>query len=156
MNFQISPLPLDEFQHLMNLDDESLVQLGVVRLRADAKPGYPCRISLQDADAGESVLLLNYEHQAVASPYRSSHAIIIRENAEQAEPFINKIPEQLRIRVLSVRGFDEEGMMIEADVVDGEHLESVIVEMFGNAAVEYLHIHNAKPGCFAARVDRLG
>ena len=155
MNFQISPLPLSEFQHLMNLDDESLAQLGVMRLRADAKPGYPCRISLQDAEPGESVLLLNYEHQSVASPYRSSHAIIIRENAEQAEPFVNKIPEQFRVRVLSVRGFDDEGMMIEADVVDGENLEFAIVEMFANAAVDYLHIHNAKPGCFAARVDRL-
>ena len=156
MNFQISPLPLSEFEHLMNLDDESLARQGVIRLQADAKPGFPCRISLQDAEAGESVLLLNYEHQAVASPYRSSHAIIIRENAEQAEPFVNKIPEQFRVRVLSVRGFDDDGMMIEADVVDGEDLESAIVEIFGNAAVDYLHIHNAKPGCFAARVDRLG
>jgi len=155
MNYQISPLPLSEFQHLMNLDDESLARQGVIRLRADAKPGFPCRISLQDAEPGESVLLLNYEHQSVASPYRSSHAIIIRENAEQANPFVNKIPEQFRVRVLSVRGFDDTGMMIEADVVDGENLESAIVEMFGNAAVEYLHIHNAKPGCFAARVDRL-
>ena len=155
MNFQISPLQFDEFRHLMNADDAVLAQQGVVRMQADSKPGYPCRISLQDAEPGESVLLLNYEHQSVATPYRSSHAIIIRENAEQVEPFINKIPEQLRIRILSVRGFDYCGMMIEADVVDGVNLESAIEEMFGNAAVEYLHIHNAKPGCFAARVDRL-
>ena len=154
MPFQISPLQKDEFQHLMNADDAALRQLGVVRLQVDVKPGYPCRISLQDAELGESVLLLNYEHQSVATPYRASHAIIIRENAEQVEPFINQIPEQLRIRILSIRGFDHGGMMIEAEVVDGVDLESAIEEMFGNEAVEYLHIHNAKPGCFAARVDR--
>lgn len=155
MNYQISPLQLSEFQHLINADDAVLAQEGVVRLKADAKPGFPCRISLQDAEPGESVLLLHYEHQSVATPYRSSHAIIIRENAEQAEPYINQIPDLLRIRVLSVRGFDMVGMMIEADVVDGAALETTIEDMFGNAAVEYLHIHNAKPGCFAARVDRL-
>ncbi len=155
MNYQISPLQLSEFQHLINADDDVLAQEGVVRLTADAKPGYPCRISLQDAEPGESVLLLNYEHQSVATPYRSRHAIIIRENAVQAEPFINQVPDLLRVRVLSVRGFDKVGMMIEADVVDGATLETAIEEMFGNAAVEYLHIHNAKPGCYAARVDRL-
>lgn len=155
MNYQISPLQLSEFQHLINADDAVLAQEGVIRLKADVKPGYPCRISLQDAEPGESVLLLNYEHQSVATPYRSSHAIIIRENADQAEPFINQVPDLLRVRVLSVRGFDRVGMMIEADVVDGATLETAIEEMFGNAAVEYLHIHNAKPGCFAARVDRL-
>ena len=155
MNYQISPLPLSEFQHLMNLDAELLAQQGVVRLQANAKPGFPCRISLQDAEPGETVLLLNYEHQSVATPYRSSHAIIIREKAEQEEPFINKVPEQLRIRMLSVRGFDCNGMMIDADVIDGVDLVSAIDDMFGNADIEYLHIHNAKPGCYAARVDRL-
>lgn len=155
MNYQISPLQLSEFQHLMNKDEEWLAQRGVVRLRANAKPGFPCRISLEDAEPGEAVLLLNYEHQSVATPYRSSHAIIIREKAEQAEPFINKVPEQLRIRMLSVRGFDCNGMMIDADVIDGVDLVSAIDDMFGNADIEYLHIHNAKPGCYAARVDRL-
>jgi hypothetical protein len=155
MNYQISPLQLSEFQHLINADDAVLAKEGVVRLTADVKPGYPCRVSLRDAEPGESVLLLNYEHQSVATPYRSRHAIIIRENAEQAEPFVNRVPEQLGIRILSVRGFDKVGMMIEADVVDGATLETAIEEMFGNAAVEYLHIHNAKPGCYAARVDRL-
>ena len=155
MNYQISPLQLSEFQHLMNANDAVLAKEGVVRLTADVKPGYPCRVSLRDAEPGESVLLLNYEHQSVATPYRSRHAIIIRENAEQAEPFVNRVPEQLGIRILSVRGFDKVGMMIEADVVDGATLETAIEEMFGNAAVEYLHIHNAKPGCYAARVDRL-
>jgi hypothetical protein len=155
MNYQISPLQLSEFQHLINADDAVLAKEGVVRLTADVKPGYPCRVSLRDAEPGESVLLLNYEHQSVATPYRSRHAIIIRENAEQAEPFVNQVPDLLRIRILSVRGFDKVGMMIEADVVDGATLETAIEESFGNAAVEYLHIHNAKPGCYAARVDRL-
>jgi len=155
MGFKISPLQKSEFQHLMNANDETLAQQGVVRLRADVKPGFPCRISLQDAEPGESVLLLNYEHLSVATPYRSRHAIIIRENAEQADPYIDQIPEQLRVRILSVRGFDKDGMMLNADVVDGAELEHTIVEMFGDPDIEYLHIHNAKPGCFAARVDRV-
>ena len=155
MDFQISPLQLSEFQHWRNAGDEVLAQQGVVRLRADVKPGFPCRISLQDADPGETVLLLNYEHLSVATPYRSRHAIIIRENAEQAEPYVNDVPEQLRVRILSVRGFDQDGLMLSADVVEGTPLDSLLDAMFGNTNIEYLHIHNAKPGCFAARVDRV-
>ena len=64
------------------------------------------------------------------------------------------IPEQLAIRLLSVRAFDGDGMMIDADVVEGTGLEPLIERMFADGRVAYLHVHNARRGCFAARVDR--
>ena len=154
MRFQISALGIDQFSHLFGQDGEVLAQSGVQRVIADDCPGYPCRVSLQDAAIGESLLLMNYEHQSAASPYRSSHAIYVREFASQARPGKNEIPESLRIRLLSVRSFDDSGMMLEADVIDGRQLECLIEQLFDDDTVEYLHIHSARRGCFAARVER--
>jgi hypothetical protein len=121
---------------------------------ADKRPGFPCRVSLRDADVGERVILLNYEHLPVDSPYRSRHAIFVSESATDAQLAVDEVPEQLRTRLLSVRAFDKDNMMTDAEVVPGTALERVIESLFSNPAVHYLHIHNAKRGCYAARVDR--
>ena len=154
MPFQISALPVKQFEHLFGADDDVLSAHGVKRMVVDEFPGFPCRISLKDAALGESVLLLNFEHQPVTSPYQSSHAIFIRESADQAKLGPDEVPEQLRIRLLSVRAFDDEGMLIDADVVEGTELEQLVDRMFAQPLVSYLHIHHAKPGCYGARVDR--
>jgi hypothetical protein len=154
MYFQISGLPISEFQPLFALSDAELGERDIVRRVADKCPGFPCRVSLRDAEVGERLLLLNYEHLAVASPYRSRHAIYVRERARQAHPEVNQVPEVLRTRLLSIRAFDGEGMMRGADVVQGQELEPLIESMFADPTVRYLHAHNAKPGCFAARIDR--
>jgi hypothetical protein len=121
---------------------------------ATKSPGFPCRVSLIDAAEGETLLLLHYEHQAAPTPYRASHAIFIREGAVEATPAPGEIPEVLRRRLLSVRAFDASHMMLDADVTEGATLEPLIARMLTDPAVAYLHLHNAKPGCYAARVDR--
>jgi len=154
MGFKISALNIDKFSHLFGLDQETLAQHGVQRMVVDNNPGFPCRVSLRDAKVGEKVLLMNYEHQPASTPYRSSHAIFIREWASQALPEKNEIPKMFRHRLLSLRAFDVAGSMIDADIIDGEHLESLIERMLANRTTEYLHIHNAKPGCYAAVAER--
>jgi hypothetical protein len=155
MSFQISGLPLAEFQPLFTLSDAEFAARQIVRRIADVKPGFPCRVSLRDADVGERVLLLNYDHLPVASPYRSRYAIYVRENAREARLEVNQVPELLRTRLLSVRAFDDSGMLRAAEVSSGRELEPVVESMFGDAAVRYLHVHYAKPGCFAVKVDRV-
>jgi hypothetical protein len=154
MNFQISGLDSVFFQHLFGEVSEVLAQYGVERMTVDSQPGYPCRVSLRDVEIGETVLLMNYEHLSALSPYRSSHAIFVHEGASPAIVDKNQVPELLRIRLLSVRAFDAKGMMIDADVVDGHELEPMIEHMLSIKSVSFLHLHNAKRGCFIARVDR--
>jgi len=154
MSFQISALNIDHFSHLFGQDEEVLSGQGIQLMIADSCPGYPCRVSLQDAEIGEKVLLMNYEHQSMPTPYRSSHAIFVREWATQAVPASNEVPKMLRQRLLSVRAFNNEGMMVDADVTEGVHLESVIERMLAISTADYLHIHNAKLGCYAALVER--
>lgn len=154
MCFQISGLDVDQFSHLFGKDLKALAKSGVERMIVDNKPGYPCRVSLQDADIGETVLLMNYEHQPALSPYRSSHAIFVREWAGQTKLGRNEVPEMLRHRMISVRAFDSSGMMVDADIVDGRQLESMIDRMLAIESVSYLHLHNAKRGCYTARVDQ--
>ena len=155
MAFQITALSVDQFSHLFGQNEETLAKQGVERVIADGKPGYPCRVSLQDAEIGEKVLLLNFEHQPAPTPYQSSHAIYVRERAKTATPGRNEVPEMFRHRLLSVRAFDAAGRIIDADVVDGECLESLIERMLENESTDYLHIHNAKLGCYAAKVERI-
>jgi hypothetical protein len=154
MSFQIKGLPAETFTPLFKLTDTELAARAAVRLTADRHPGFPCRVSLCEARAGETLILLNYEHLSVASPFRSRHAIFVRENAVEAQLEIDEVPEILRTRLLSLRAFDDAGMMIDADAMQGCGLAVAIDRMFDSHRVKYLHVHNAKPGCFAARVER--
>jgi hypothetical protein len=154
MHFQISGLPLAPFAPLFALTDAELAERAIVRQVANRTPGFPCRVSLCDAEPGERLLLLNYEHLPVASPYRSSHAIYVRENAVEAKLDRDEIPKLLESRLLSLRGFDSKGMMQRADVIQGQEARPVIESMFTDTSIQYIHVHNAKPGCYAARIDR--
>ena len=154
MSFQISALDAGEFSHLFHLSDEELADHGVQRYRVTDQPGFPCRISLLDVEPGETVLLLNYLHLDNATPYRASHAIFVGENSTPANPGIDEIPDSIKIRLMSVRAFDGQGMMLDADVVEGAELEPVLQAMFDDNAVAFIHLHNARRGCYAARVER--
>ncbi len=152
MSFRITGLPAEPFQPLFAMSDAELAQRQARRLTADG-PGYPCRVSLTDAAPGDQLILLNYQHQDADTPFRASHAIYVRPGEARFDA-VAEIPTQLRKRLLSLRAFDQAGMMLEADVADGMVVEPVIARMFGNDKVAYLHLHYARQGCYAARVDR--
>ena len=154
MSFQISALPYEPFAPLCGLDDTQLSARGAKRYIADRRPGFPCRVSLADAAPGERVFLVPFTHHDADSPYRASGPIFIREDARQASPGVNEVPELLRLRLLSVRAYDANALMVDADVVEGRELESVIERLFNDPQVTYLHVHFARPGCFACRIDR--
>jgi hypothetical protein len=154
--FQISALPLRDFDEWLSLDDEQLEARGARRCVADRKPGFPCRVSLTDAEPGERVILLPFWHQSADSPYRAFGPIFIREMASTAQLPSDTVPDLLRSRLLSIRAYDAHHLMTEADVVDGRELESCIARLFERPTVAYAHIHFASPGCFACRVDRTG
>jgi hypothetical protein len=154
MSFRIQGLPAENFAHLFALSDEALARLGAVRRTADdRKPGYPCRVSLTDSHPGDELLLLNYEHLPVASPYRMRFAIYVRQG-DRTYDKIDEVPDQLRTRTLAVRAFDAKGMMLGHKLVEGRDLAGAIEKLFQAAEAEYLHVHFAAPGCYAARVLR--
>ena len=155
MAFQVKALSAGQFSHLSGLAPDELTAMGIRKIVADVSPGYPCRVSLEDAAVGETLYLLNFAHHDEDTPYRSSHAIFVRENAEQARPAVDELPEVLTSRLISIRAFNEDHDMVSADVVAGQDLRQAITAMFEDDQVAYLHLHNAKPGCFAARVDRV-
>jgi hypothetical protein len=153
MSFRITGLPAAEFADLFSLSDDALRARRAVRRIAEARLSYPCRVSLTDAELGDEVVLVHYEHQRTDSPYRSSHAIYVRAG-EQTYDAVDQVPELFRRRMLSVRAFDDNGMMIGAELVDGPALEAVISELLADKRAAYLHAHFAKRGCYAARIDR--
>jgi hypothetical protein len=155
MSFRITGLPAEPFAPLFDMSDEELAGRGAVRRIADGRtPGYPCRISLTDSQPGDQLILVNYEHHPVDSPYRMRFAVYVREGEETYDR-VDEIPEQLRVRSLAVRAFDADGMMAGWELVEaGGDLEAAIERLLGDPRAAYLHIHYAAPGCYAAKVER--
>ena len=151
MSFRITGLPAENFAHLFELSDEELAARGAVRRIAEHPA--PCRVSLTDATPGDEVILTNYEHHAVDSPYRMRFAIYVRKD-EATYDAVDEIPEQLRKRQLAARAFDRDGMMIGFELTAGSALEAAIDRLLADPRAAYLHVHFAAPGCYAARVDR--
>ena len=156
MHFRLRGLPAAQFLPLAGRSDEELAARGVQRRVADQCPGFPDRVALRDAEPGERVLLLNFEHQPANSPYRSSHAIFVLEGERETFDAVDRIPEVLRRRTLSLRAFDGAGMIVGAELVEGPAVEGAIERLLADPEAAYLHVHYAKYGCYAARVDRSG
>ncbi|HVH80304.1 MAG TPA: DUF1203 domain-containing protein [Stellaceae bacterium] len=154
MSFRITGLPAEDFAPLFAMSDAELAEHGAVkRIADDRRPGYPCRISLTDSRPGDELILVNYEHHPVASPYRMRFAVYVRKDEKRFEA-IDEVPAQLRSRTLAVRAFDENAMMVGWELVEGRDLEAAIERLFADPRPAYLHVHFAAPGCYAARVDR--
>ena len=155
MAFTITGLPVEPFQPYFGASSEELARHTIVRVTAGVTGFYPCRVLLEDARPGETLLLLNHEYLPVESPYRGRHAIFVNEAAAAPRTFVDEVPDILRTRKLtSLRAFDAAGMMIDAEVVPGADVEATILRLFEDARAEYLHAHNVARGCFAARIDR--
>jgi hypothetical protein len=151
MRFRITGLRAEDFVPLFDLSDAELAAKGAVRRIATS--GLPCRVSLTDATPGDELILVNYEHHPVDSPYRMRFAIFVRKGEERFDR-IDEVPEQLRNRTLAVRAFDASAMMVGYELSDGRELEAAIERRFADPRAAYLHAHFAAPGCYAARVDR--
>ncbi len=154
MGYRVIGLSPEPFRQFFGMSDAELAVHGIKRYVVDKEPGFPDRIEMRDCAPGETVLLLNHVCQTADTPCRASHAIFVREGAHMAYDATNEVPEVMRIRLLSVRGFSKDGMMLDADVVEGQELETLIERFFDNNQIDYIHVHNAKRGCYSGRIDR--
>lgn len=153
-HYRIQGLSTAPFAHLFGLSEAELAEQGAVRVRADAHPGYPCRVTLEDAAAGESLILLNHVDHDVATPYRNGYAIYVREAAEAAAVYEDTLPPVMRHRPIALRGYGADGMLRRAALAVAGDTDDRIREVFEDEGVAYIHAHNAAHGCFAARVER--
>lgn len=152
MTYRITGLDPAPYKPLFGLTDAELAKRGVVRMTVSKKPSFPCRVSLADREVGETVLLLNHISHDVANAYRATHAIFVGD-AQQAE-FVDQIPSVFEKRVLSLRGFGRDGMMVDAILSQPGEADAAIRNLFDNPEIETIHAHNAARGCFSARIER--
>ena len=155
VNFRLKSLPYHEFKNLFTLTDSALKKMGAERMLVDKFPGFPCRVSLQDAEPGEEVILLPYQHHKTNSPYQASGPIFVRKVAATAVLNTNEIPVMFNHRLLSLRGYDKNGIMKAAEVIEGNTLKEKLHQLFDNENIAYIHIHNARPGCYNCLVERV-
>ena len=153
MSFRVRGLSPAPFRRYFEMSDAELDSIGAVRTVAN-DPGLPCRVSLRHAPVGDELLLLHYEHQPANTPYRASHAIYVCRSSTETFDEVGVVPEVILARFVSVRAFDARHMMVDADVTDGAQAATLFERLLGNPEVSYLHVHNAKRGCYSARVER--
>lgn len=154
MSYRIEGLSREPFEGLFALTDEELADHRARRVTADRKPGFPCRISLEDAEPGEVLILANHVTHDVPTPYRTVYAIYVRESAMEPAVYVDELPPVLRGRPLSLRGFDSGGMLKGALLGMPGEADAKIRELFDRPDVENIHAHNAAYGCFAAKIER--
>ena len=155
MDYRITGLDPAPFRHLWRQSEGDLAARGALRVRADAHSLYPDRITLTEAPEGATLLLVNHVSMPAASPYRATHAIYLMEGADEPYDAVGELPPVMRHRLLSLRGFDAEGMIRDADVSEGvDQTEALIDRLFADPAIREIHAHNAKRGCFSARITR--
>lgn len=153
-SFRLIGLAAEDFEPFFAMSAAELAAVGARRVVADSPTGFPCRVSLVDAAVGDELLLLPFEHLSGRSPYRSGGAVFVRAGARRAELDVGAIPACVTRRLMSVRAYDSNDMMVAADLCDGGGVQEVIARQFADAAVAFIHLHNAKPGCFSCRVER--
>jgi hypothetical protein len=154
MTYRITGLDPAPYRHFHGLSDEELASRGIVRMIVTEKPSFPCRVSLTDRDIGERVLLINHVSHDVANPYRASHAIFVTEGVEEPAIYVDEVPPVFGPRVLSLRAFEEDGMMVDAALTQSGEADAGIRKLFENPAITTIHAHNATRGCFAAKIER--
>jgi hypothetical protein len=154
MTYRIKGLDPTPYKPLFGLSEIELAERGIIRMTVTKKPSFPCRISLTDRDLGEHVLLLNHVSHDVMNPYRASHAIFVTEGEERAAEFVDEVPPVFETRILSLRGFDKNGMMQDAILTQPGEADAGIRELFANSEIETIHAHNAGRGCFSAKIER--
>ncbi|HET8750639.1 MAG TPA: DUF1203 domain-containing protein [Sphingomicrobium sp.] len=153
MTYRITGLDPAPYKPLFGLSDDELAERGIVRMTV-TDPTFPCRVSLTDRAVGESVLLVNHVSHDVANPYRATHAIFVTEAEQEPAEFVDRIPPVFEKRVLSLRGFDRDGMMADAVLAQSGEADARIRELFDNPEIETIHAHNATRGCFSAKIER--
>ena len=154
MTYRILGLDPAPFAGLFGKSDAALAALGARRMIAHAKSGFPDRVELRDAEPGEAVILVNFEHQPAATPFRASHAIFVIEGARTRFDRVGDLPPVMATRVMSLRAFDADGMMTDAALASGAELEPSIERLLDAPDVAYLQAHYATRGCYAARIER--
>ena len=150
--FQITGLAYGRFAPLFDFTDAQLAAIGARRVRANPNPGYPCRVSLQDAEVGEELLLLSYQHQPGASPHRASGPIYVRRGATRRVLAPGQLTQYLTCRLISVRAYHADHMLLRTEVCREQQVAAESGRQLDDARIAYLHLHNAKPGCFSCRV----
>jgi hypothetical protein len=154
MTYRIEGLNRETYAGLLGLSDAELGERAARRVTADSKPGFPCRVTLEDAEPGESLILFNHVSHDVPTPFRNAYAVYVRETAAHPACYVDEVPPVFAGRTLSLRGFDAEGMLRGAVLAFPGEADSKIRKLLEQSEIESIHAHNAAAGCFAARIVR--
>ena len=153
MTYSIKGLSPEPFAPLFALDDAGLAAINARRVTATADRGFPCRVSLEDARAGEELILLHHTSHDAATPYRSAYAIYVRPDVAAAT-YRDEVPPVFEGRPLALRAFDADGMLQTARLAGPGEADAAIRDLFADEGISYIDAHNAAYGCFAARIER--
>jgi hypothetical protein len=123
-------------------------------IRVDDSPGYPCRVCLRDAAVGDEVFLIAHRASPVEHPHSVVGPVYIHAHACAPWAAAGSLPPVVRTRRLAVRAYDSGGDLIACELAEGAAVEAAITRLFEDSRAAALHLHFARAGCFACRLER--
>jgi len=148
--FTVSPLPAS----LVDQDRSAALADGTaVEVTSNDDAPFPVRCCLHDATAEEGVLLLSVQPRSADSPYAAPGPVYIHRDRCAGYHLQGNVPQILRGRTLSLRGYTDEHMITGTAVVAGDDVETAAQQLLAEPGTAYLFVHFAGPGCYACRID---
>jgi hypothetical protein len=136
------------------MGDDDLAARRAVRVTADKPGAFPCRVTLEDAEPGEALVLVNHVSNDVDGPFHTTHAIFVREGAAAPARFDDEVPPMIDRRIVSLRGYDAGGMLRTGLLAQPGEADARIRDLLADTDIAAIHAHTAIYGCFLARIER--
>jgi hypothetical protein len=148
--FTVTPLPASLVDQARSA---ALANGTAVEVTSNDDAPFPVRCCLHDATAEEGVLLLSLRPQSGDSPYAAPGPVYIHRDRCAGYSPQGDVPQILRGRMLSLRGYTDGHMITGTAVVAGGDVEGAAHKLLDVPGTAYLFVHFAGPGCYACRID---
>jgi len=119
---------------------------------ADAAPCRHCLRLIPSAAARR--ILFTYDRFAGVESLPSPGPVYI--HAEPCDRYIENagFPDELRGSPRTLEGYARGRRLLAQKYVTDEKMERVIEEIFGDSAVDYIHVNSTTAGCYTFRIER--
>ncbi|HEX4701984.1 MAG TPA: DUF1203 domain-containing protein [Pseudonocardiaceae bacterium] len=145
--FRVEPIPASTLDRIRSTGRDEAG--NEPRERVDIEGGSPLRCCLRDANPGERMLLIAHTPPGVTGPYAERGPVFVHAEPCDGYADTDSYPAGLTHRRQIVRGYDHNGNMATATVVeDGLAAERELVELFARPDIRVAHVRNVAAGCY--------
>jgi hypothetical protein len=154
VTYRVLPFPPEVASHARATRSDSFGHAGLRPIRVDESPGYPCRVCLREAAVGDEVFLIAHRASPVEHPHSVVGPVYVHAHACVPWAAAGSLPPIVSTRSMALRAYDAAGDLVACDLAEGPQLDAAIARLFEDSRAAAVHLHFARAGCFACRLER--